>query len=599
MLIVTQLPDKRLSIKCDYYYRNRIHNIPTAYFDPNNKQWIIESFMLGTLEKEFDGELVYKTPRWVILNEPMPDMSKMYQIKDKSIKAPTLKLKPYDYQDYGIRFMIDKLLQHNMVFNADSVGTGKTIQSIGVIKWFIENKGLKKFLIICKKSIKRQWRNEFLKFTDLDKTFNIIYTGDTSAQRKKAYKEFDNSQQGILITNYHSFLNDTSLFNQMNIDMVIIDEAHSVKARTGKLNNNIASVIQGKPTVFLTGTPIMSRPEDIFGIVQMSNPNYFGKWSIFSKQYLVYTNGAFGWKLVGCKNLNELRDKVQDILIRRTEYEISIQMPKTNIIKRLCEMDDTQAKLLEAIKSEQRDIMDSMKKFQTADGKITNMKAWMALDAQSKALIAARQAASTDPRMFLMSNSKIMHDHFGQLIPSSYKGSSKTETLLDLVDDIVQAGNKVILFSKFRTSVLLAADDIKNHLKENVLLYTGFESGDVRDNNIDTFTNSQDYNILLGTDAMAEGLNLQAAKYIINIDQPDTYAIKTQRIGRIRRASSAFDNVIIYDLITENRGNIISKDEERLNNIEKNKDLNDALISIDESQRQALINTMKGNEENE
>ena len=92
---------------------------------------------------------------------------------------------------------------------------------------------------------------------------------------------------------------------------------------------------------------------------------------------------------------------------------------------------------------------------------------------------------------------------------------------------------------------------------------------------------------------MAEGLNLQVAKYVINLDQPDTYAIKTQRIGRARRAGSLFDNVIVYDMITSSTNNVKSKDEERLENIEKNKDLSDALISIDNSQRQALINAMK------
>ena len=124
MLVITQLPSGQLSIKADYFYKDRIKNIPTAKFNPDTKQWIIENFMLGTLENNFQGELVYKTPRWVILNQPMPDMSKMYEITDKSIVAPTLKLKPYDYQDYGIRFMIDKILKNGFVLNADDVGLG-------------------------------------------------------------------------------------------------------------------------------------------------------------------------------------------------------------------------------------------------------------------------------------------------------------------------------------------------------------------------------------------------------------------------------------------------------------------------------------------
>lgn len=76
---------------------------------------------------------------------------------------------------------------------------------------------------------------------------------------------------------------------------------------------------------------------------------------------------------------------------------------------------------------------------------------------------------------------------------------------------------------------------------------------------------------------------------MINIDQPDTFAIKTQRIGRARRAGSQFNTVTVYDMITEN-----SKDTERLENIKKNMDLTDALVNIDDAQRVALIKAMKG-----
>ena len=131
-------------------------------------------------------------------------------------------------------------------------------------------------------------------------------------------------------------------------------------------------------------------------------------------------------------------------------------------------------------------------------------------------------------------------------------------------------------------------------MKENVLLYTGAESDNIRETAIDYFKNTTTYNILIGTEAMAEGLNLQNAKYIINIDQPDTLAIKTQRIGRARRAGSQFDNVIIYDMITSSSTKAQSKDEERLENILNNQNITDALVSIDDAQRKALINAMKG-----
>ena len=507
MLTVTQLFNKKLSIKADYYYRNRIKQIPTSTFDPNTKQWVIEDFMLGVLEQNFAGELVYKTPRWVILNQPMPDMSAMYQIGDNTIKAPVLKLNPYDYQDYGIRFMIDKVLQEGFVLNADDVGLGKTIQTIATLKWFIENKNVHKILIICKKSIKKQWIDEIKKFTDLDTVFTMDKTGHTPAQRKKAYTSFMTAKDAILVTNYHNFLNDTALFQQMQIDFVVIDEVHSVKARNGKLNNNIAQITMNRPTIFLTGTPIMSKPEDIFGIVQMVSPGYFGKWSDFSKKFLtIDINGRFGAHVVGAKCLDELRSLVQNIVIRRTEYEVSIQLPSTIIKQMDCQMDNTQEALLMEIQKTQESIVDAIDKLKV-NGKIPDFNQEKAeqLEARSKGLIAARQAASTDPRLFLSSTSKMMRDTFGALVPASYKMSSKVESIIDLVEDITTNGDKVILFTKFRTCAQLLAKDIEKQLSEPVLLYTGAEDDALRDIAIDRFKNTTVYNVLIGTEAMAEG----------------------------------------------------------------------------------------------
>lgn len=226
MLTITQLPNGKLSIKADYFYRTRIKSVPTATFNPDTKQWVVEGFMLGELERRFAGELVYKTPRWVILNEPIPDMSAMYKLSRDDIDVPQMKLLPYDYQNYGIKFMIDKIEKQGFVLNADDVGLGKTIQTIGTMQYFVNNNNVNKILIICKKSIKKQWIEEIVKFTDMDQDFVLIKTGSTAAQRKKAYAEFNKSTKAVLVTNYHSFLNDTAMFAQMNIDFVVIKQLH-------------------------------------------------------------------------------------------------------------------------------------------------------------------------------------------------------------------------------------------------------------------------------------------------------------------------------------------------------------------------------------
>jgi SNF2 family DNA or RNA helicase len=157
------------------------------------------------------------------------------------------------------------------------------------------------------------------------------------------------------------------------------------------------------------------------------------------------------------------------------------------------------------ISEETLELNDQMNRLKGPDGKIKNQQLYDALEGRSKGLIAARQAASTDPRMFWYSNSKMMKEKYGAEVPKTYKMSSKAESIVDTVEDIIQSGNKVILFSKFVTSAKLVAQDIYDKLKIPVLMYTGLENQDTRDNNVNLFKESVDHNILIGTDAMAEG----------------------------------------------------------------------------------------------
>ena len=145
-----------------------------------------------------------------------------------------------------------------------------------------------------------------------------------------------------------------------------------------------------------------------------------------------------------------------------------------------------------------------------------------------------------------------------------------------------------MIFSKFRTSAYMIKEEIESTLKVPALLYTGAENDEERIGNVDNFTKGDGYPILIGTEAMAEGLNLQVAKYVINYDQPDTFAIKEQRMGRVRRASSSHSAVIVYDMITESEKDFKSSDEEHLAHIKKTSELSDAIIALSDAEGEAL-----------
>lgn len=464
-----------------------------------------------------------------------------------------------------------------------------------------------RFLILCKKSIKKQWADEIQKFSDLGDFVDIrhVKSNSTAAQRKKLYKDIQNSNSFVVITTYSGAMNDKTILESMNFDMVIMDEAHIIKSRVGKQNGAVKEISKNSPfKLFLTGTPIMTKPVDIYGLMSIADPKYFGKWSDFEKKHINYRFG-YGYKEeVGYKNLDELREKVQDVIIRRTEHEVSLQLPKIIEKQIIVEIDPLQTEIYEKITTQQREYQEELQglteKLRAIEGRISQApseqlqnakygvkKRIGMIEAMMKGLIASKQACADDPRLFTMSNSKKIVEDFGGMI-GSYSGSNKTKALIELVEEfVVDEGEKVIIFTRFERCSRLLADDISKSLKVKTLIYNGTMDDDERDNAIDLFKKDSDYNVLVATDAAAEGLNLEQAICVINYDLPDSPAIRTQRMGRIRRASSTHAIGYMYDLLTEN-----SEDIKKFEKISMASNLFDGIVGVDEAQSEALKKIM-------
>ena len=578
MITVTMSRDgKRLFLGSHYEYRFRIKKLPSAEFDRQTKMWVIPKSGIKALLEAFKGELYFRTPRWKILGELEPPKEEVTFFSDaENIEIPKLNLTPYDYQKHGIRFMIDRIDTLGFCLNADAVGLGKTIQSIGVVRHYMNKGEVKKVLVVCKKSLKSQWKSEFYKITG-DEAFPVFVTGDSKAKRKKAYEGIFEASEGMLVTNYHSFLNDLDQLSRVKYDLVIIDEVHTIKGRKGKMNNAVQNAVKDcRKVIFLTGTPIMSRPDDIFGIIQIADKDYFGSYSAFNKEYIVAINGLYGYQIIGAKNLDKLSEKIKKFMIRRTQEDVSIQLPEVTIETVFAGKDKVQEAVLLEIESRSESINMQKERFLDNNGRAIPQYATdlQSLVDKEKQFLACKQFAADDPRIFSMSSSSArLNETLKELAPEKYKGSEKTELLVDLVDNIVSGENKVIVFTHFETSARLLEAEIKKKLGIEALMYTGKVSEAKRDENIRLFNESPEHMVLIGNDAMAEGLNLQVASYLINYEQADTYALKQQRIGRIRRAGSVHSHAHVFDVVTED-----SYDTQKLKKIQRDKDLSESLI---------------------
>lgn len=564
MVTVQQIDDKRISLRCHYAYRGRCRDLPGAEFDSDRKVWVVPIEYLPSVQAAFWGELYYKTPLWKLEGRTEPPKERISYLGPEP-EVPVLTLKPYRYQEEGIKFMIDRLNNVGFCLNGDGVGLGKTLESIGVIKWYVEHRGARKILIVCKKSIKSQWAGEIAKIAGWDgedeEAMPIFVTGDTKAKRAKAYQGIRDVPYGVLVTNYHNFLNDSEEINKVNYDICVIDEAHCVKSREGKMNRLIAATCRGKRTILLTGTPIMSRPDDIWGIVNLATPNFFGPYEEFKERYIVTEFGIFGEQIIGARDLDELQDKLSLFLIMRSAEDAAIDLPKQLPAKHVsCPRDHVQIKM-QAIVEDRKKKQDD-KKQQILDSCPVSSGGQRLVSAEKRAAIeklndlgkmyiATLQFIADDPAVFrFMNPERGMNKQLRTMLPASYDMSAKTEAIIDAVAELVDADEKVIIFCHFAS----AAKMLKYHFDKipgaNTVMYTGAESDDVREANINSFKNDPECRVIIGTEAMAEGLNLQVSRFVFHYEQADTYAQREQRNGRIRRIGSRFDTVYVSDYCT-------------------------------------------------
>ena len=560
----------KIAMFAHYFYRKRLASIPGAAWDPEMKAWIAPFSSLEQIKNEFSGELYFKTPEWFVYGTtPSAEQRSLY---NDSIDAPSLKLDMYDYQKDGVKFMIDRINKYGFVMNSDDVGLGKTICTIGTLQWYIQNNQADHILIICKKSLKYQWKSEILKFADW--THDIFITGDKPKERKEAYNNYANSKQGILITNYNNYINDLEIIKNCAVDIAVIDEVHSVKAKNGVMHDNIAEIVQKKKLILLTGTPIMSKIDDIYGIFSIADENYFGDYKTFEKEYLVIDYGIYGRQIVGAKNIDKLYDMIHDIMIRRTTDEVSIELPEVIEKTVMVPMDNTQKKI-QAILDDHKEKLNNNKN-ELLETKPLTDEIWAKIELMNdkeKMFISIQQYAADNPKTIKELFDSSLKKDLLEVVPNSYKTSNKNEAVIDLIDDIISSGEKVIIFTNYLKPALILKEEIEKKLRTEVLMYTGEQNEITREENKKRFMMSNDCNILLGNEAMSEGLNLQKAKAIINYEQAETYAEKNQRMGRIRRVGSKHNTVVVYDMITEN-----SFDEIRFKKIEKDKILAESLI---------------------
>lgn len=142
--------------------------------------------------------------------------------------------------------------------------------------------GFTRTLIVCPASLKQQWKREIEHFSS-EKALVVQGPPDEREQLYKTAKEH------FLIVNYETILRDQVILNKTGIDFLILDEAQRVKNYEAQTNAAV-NRLEAKHTLIITGTPIENRLIDIYSIVNILDPHFFGPLWEFSYQHCLRFN---------------------------------------------------------------------------------------------------------------------------------------------------------------------------------------------------------------------------------------------------------------------------------------------------------------------
>src|SRR3989454_1466513 len=428
------------------------------------------------------------------------------QPESHALRRELLKAELLPYQLDGIAFATGAC----RAVLADDMGLGKTIQAIGVSELLAREAGISKVLIVCPASVKSQWRNEIRRFCARD--CQLISGGIAGRGGQYANDCF------FTVCNYEQVLRDILSIERVNWDLIILDEGQRIKNWEAKTSRVIKG-LRSRFALVLSGTPLENRIDELYSVVQFIDDRRLGPAFRFYNRHRVVDEKG---KVLGYKNLAELRENLQPVLLRRTRQSVRQQLPpRTNEIVRITPTQEQ----FDLHRSHMRLVNRIVrKKFLTE----------MDLLQLQKHLLMCRMSA----------NSTFLVD---KQAPGY---SSKLEELDNLFDRLFSEQNrKVLLFSEWTTML----DLIQPLLKKRSLPFVRLDGSvpqKVRPGLVHEFQTNPACRLFLTTNAGSTGLNLQAANTVINVDLPWNPAVLEQRIARAYRMGQE-QPVQVFVLVTE------------------------------------------------
>jgi SWI/SNF-related matrix-associated actin-dependent regulator 1 of chromatin subfamily A len=436
----------------------------------------------GKLKRNQEKSQMYFIPKSQLLDDFLfeekdieVDFEKYESIDKFVLSNGTIGRKLYEQQKDGVKF----LLSRKGAILADSMGVGKSVQATVAA---LES-GCKRILIVCPSAVKINWQREIGYYDCHD---SVIIDGKKWEQAKFTIINFD------ILKNFHvvpgegmkeeDICWDNQELVKANFDLIIIDEAHKLKnhkSNRGAIMKDLCTNYGEKRVWLLSGTPVANRPMDYYNLLALINSPIVANWKHYVIRYCegkqittTLKNGRQKkvWLTNGASNLEELALKTKNTYLRRLKSDLG-DMPEKTIIPIYHKLTDEQW--------------------------VKHNELW------EEYLIERQQKKKRgEPERDLV--------ELGLL--RKYIAMQSISKTIELVEDILESGEKVIIFCNFTEELT----ELKNHFGKRAVTHYGQMSDKDKQKSIDDFQLHDKAEVFIGNIISAGvGITLTKATYVV------------------------------------------------------------------------------------
>ena len=520
------IQEQRLCLNVSVFYNKKdLFVVPIRHVDE-----LVKICKRQNIQFYIEKQVVEEYKQWRLSEQPIFELKKQKDLVLPPEVESCFKGTLYPWQKVGVAW----LLQRRKSILADFLGSGKTCQILTVIQYLKSIGQISNGLIICPASLKLQWQSEAHKFTNLkpiviDESNKEVrcplYDGHLFEKKHKlcasCYKKEEclsikhlkyadrrayyltQYPNEIFIINYHILRIDNLLFTSKEWGIIAADEVPMVKS--SNQTTRCFNKLRCEYFIGASATVIENKPQDIFNVCKKVDIDILGNKKDFERTHIV--RGGMYNQVTEYRKIDLLKDKLKYVLIRRSVSEVKHLLPPITYENVLLELHPKQKQVYNEIYT-----------------KAQEFAAQFGPQELLKTVVILREACDS-----------------AALVSSECDESSKLAFLQDFVSNTEQ---QVLIFTEWvRMAKLIKA------VIPNSQIICGDNTALQRQTLIDQFRNKQ-FRILIATDCLKEGVNLQFCSCLINFELPWNPAKCKQRIGRLYRLGQV-NPVFIYNLFTE------------------------------------------------